>query len=98
MKTLVKAKHPGQKVNGVDGCYTRWGNDGWCDGKKKAEWLNSLGEDEETYCEWGDRIITNGRVRQNWLDHNAYDHLVPVIDPIYGKCPTCNGTGVAIVG
>lgn len=75
MKTLVKAKHPGQKINGADRCHSRWGNDGWCDGVDKAKWLNSLGEDNEVYLKLGEQVITNGQVRQNWLGY-TYDHLV----------------------
>lgn len=72
-KTLVEAAHPGGPfANGTGGCHTRW-HDGLCSGTHTAEWLNSLGEDEEPYgSKRLGRIITCGEVRRNWLTSDAH--------------------------
>jgi hypothetical protein len=73
-KTLVKAAHKGQHINGHGGCHTRWANKGFCCGVGYAEWLNSLGKDEETYLTINNKIITNLDVRKNWV--TSSEHLV----------------------
>jgi hypothetical protein len=69
-KTLVRAAHKaGPLPNGDDGCYSRWAKDGMCPGVQTAEWLNSLGEDDEKF---GSTTKTNGKVRENWLKHDPH--------------------------
>jgi hypothetical protein len=76
-KTIVTAQHPGGPLkNGVDGCCTRW-MDGFCSGRRAAEWLNSLGDDEAPYGSGGGvringHVVTNGEVRFNWLSGNQH--------------------------
>ena len=73
-KTLVKAAHEGQHVNSYGGCYARWANHGYCCGVGYADWLNSLGEDEDTYLAIHGKVITNLDVRKNWVSNS--EHLV----------------------
>lgn len=70
-KTLLKAKHEGQHINGIGGCHTRWAENGYCVGVRWANWLNSLGADNEQF--YSLKGVTNGDVRKNWLRHT--DHL-----------------------
>lgn len=75
--TLVAAKHaPGPHINGHDRCHARAGHDGMCPGVDLAKWLNSIGPDDKTYLVEGDRVITCGMVRDNWLRGN--DHIIAV--------------------
>lgn len=88
-KTIVVAAHaPGPHENGTDGCHARIGYDGMCPGVQTAKWLNNLGPDKSLY---GSRkvhntrtgeLLTNGDVRQNYLDGS--NHVVAV-DPELAK-------------
>ena len=72
-KTLVVPKHePGPAINGHDGCHARVATDGICPGVSTADWLNSLGDDDEVYITVQDRRVTNGMVRDNWLRDNSH--------------------------
>lgn len=76
MKTLVIPRHAeGPAENGFDSCYARTGYGGKCPGVQHAEWLNSLGEDDELYGTHPVKDgVTNGEVRQNWLKNS---HILP---------------------
>ena len=78
MKTLVQAIHTGTHVNGTDNCFTRWANNGRCNGERVAEWLNSLGDDSEIYCDITNPPTTVGKVRQNWLAWECNNHIAAV--------------------
>jgi len=71
MKTLVRARHqPGPLPDGDGGCFGRSALNGMCPGVHTAQWLNSLGEDEEPF---GSTEFTNGQVRENYITH--YLHI-----------------------
>ena len=75
MKTLVAPKHaPGPYVNGYDNCHARH-LDGMCPGVRTAQWLNSLGSDNEKYYGPSSKR-TNGDVRTTYLQENW--HVVPL--------------------
>lgn len=93
--SLVKAQHPnGPKLNGADGCHTRWFN-GYCSGQQTAEWLNSLGPDDAPYGN-GSHNKTNYQVRRNWIQ-SSNAHVIWVDASIYSSCPTCVGLGRIVV-
>lgn len=82
-KTLIVAKHsPGPHQNGYDGCHARYGCDGMCPGVGIAEWLNKLGDDTDIHIRAGERTITVGDVRDNWLRES--EHIVAV-EPALAK-------------
>ncbi len=43
-----------------------------CPGVEISEWLNGLGDDEGTYLVIHGDVVTNGKVRANWLRESSH--------------------------